>query len=85
VSNSLLGDAININDSGIVTVQSQQPLGAFAWNLKRATITVLPSLGGIDRPTVYNINNRGQIVGVSSNVAEQNRAVVWEPNRGHSK
>jgi hypothetical protein len=43
-------------------------------------VSVLPSLGGPDRPLPFDINNRGQIVGVS-NDGEGNHAVLWELKR----
>ena len=77
---SLFGFATDINDRGVVTVQSEIPLAALAWDTRRMTVTVLPSLGGPDPPFAHDINNRGQIVGMS-NDGDENRAVLWELKR----
>jgi uncharacterized membrane protein len=80
INASLFGWAIDINDRGVVIVQSEEPLAALAWDTRRMTVAALPSLGGPDRPLPSDINNRGEIVGVS-NDGERNHAVLWEPKR----
>jgi probable HAF family extracellular repeat protein len=64
-----------------VTVLGKQPLRTLACDVKRGTLSVLPPLGGLDAPIVYDINKRGQIAGVSSNAGGENHAVIWEPAR----
>jgi probable HAF family extracellular repeat protein len=64
----------------IVWVES--PARALAWDVRSGALTELPSLGGVDPPFPNDINNRGQIVGVSSNASSRLHAVLWEPRRG---
>ena len=80
INTSVSGFANSLNDHGVVTVQSDVPLAALAWDSRRGTVSVLPSLGGPDRPSVFDINNRGMIVGMSNNGSE-NRAVMWVRTR----
>jgi uncharacterized membrane protein len=78
VVDSMQGQATDINNHGVAIVWGEAPLNGLAWDTKHGTVSILPSLGGIDPPFPNDINNRGQIVGVSSDANGENHAVLWE-------
>jgi uncharacterized membrane protein len=79
----LFGQATNINNHGVVTVMGDSPPRTLAWDVRRGTISVLPSLGGLNaQPFAYDINNHGHIAGSADTAQGEIHAVVWEPKKG---
>jgi uncharacterized repeat protein (TIGR01451 family) len=75
---SVQGSAIN--DAGQITGQYTQIAGGFnahAYILDKGVLTDLGTLPGDAISTGYDINNKGQVAGVSISPSGQRRAVLW--------
>lgn len=69
-----------INDAGQITGAYTRIAGGFnahAYILDKGVLTDLGTLPGGSSSTGYDINNKGQVVGVSTTSTGQSRAVLW--------
>jgi len=76
------GDQLAINNAGHIagTMSDRNGHQAFFWELGKGR-TMLGTLGG-DMSLALAINNRSQIVGVSSNAADAPRLFLWDKATG---
>jgi uncharacterized membrane protein len=84
VVDSTLGQLVGINNRGIGILLGENPPAGLVWDIRRSSLSVLPSLGGPDAPRPADINNRNQIVGLSSNEMLENHVILWERVQGRN-
>jgi hypothetical protein len=75
------GNAMAINDRGVVVGVAIFPDRAIGYRWQDGEATELPSMPSLDRTIPNDINNRGVIVGISPVLEQAGVATLW-PRRG---
>lgn len=78
--------ARDVNDAGVVVGQFYGPepdyaYKAWTWSVADPVMRELPGLSGGGTTEVYDVNEMGQAVGLSTNADGFTRAVLWSPSR----